>query len=202
MLDIKFSEKEISIFKGVISLIEEGINPYNIKVADIAKAADVGKGTIYDYFSSKEEVISKAILYNINNDINFGYGRIMDKQGFREKYYEILEIISEGFGNSVCSFKILLSSGGLFEFYKYLIDAKYDSSQFVVKVDQIIDDLLKIGRGDKIIKTKEDEYYQRMAIRTCITGFSHYMGSKDLYGEISLEEAMDVSYRLLLKTLN
>lgn len=202
MLDIDYSAKEIAIFKGVISLTEEGINPYNIIVSDIAKAADVGKGTIYDYFSSKEEAISKAILYNINNEINSGYARIMSKKHFKDKYYEILEIIIEGFGNSLCSFNILLSSGGLHEFYKYLMDGNYNLSQFVLKIDDIIDDLLNTGKSENIISTKEDKYYQRMAIRSCVTGFSQYMGSKDLYGDIGLKEAMDVSYRLLLKTLN
>ncbi len=202
MLDFNYSAKEIAIFKGVITLTEEGINPYNIKVSDIAKAADVGKGTIYEYFSSKEEAISKAILYNINNEISSGYERIMSKNDFKDKYYEILEMIKEGFGNSLCSFNILLSSGGLHEFYKYLMDGEYDLSQFVSKIDNIIDDLLKTGISENIISTKEDEYYQRMAIRSCVTGFSQYVGSKDLYGDIGLQEAMDVSYRLLLKTLN
>lgn len=202
MLDTKYSEKEITIFKGVISLTKEGINPYNIKVSDIAKAADVGKGTIYDYFSSKEEAISKAILYNINNEINSGYDRIMSKKYFKEKYYEILEMIIEGIGNSLASFNILLSSGGLHEFYKFLIDEKCDLSEFVLKIDYIIDDLLRIGISEEIITTKENKYYQRMAIRSCVTGFSYYVRSKDLHGDIDSKEAMDVSYRLLLKTLN
>ena len=61
------TEKEIAIFDGVIKLIKSGIDPYLIKVQEIAAAANVGKGTIYDYFRTKEEAISKAILYNLQH---------------------------------------------------------------------------------------------------------------------------------------
>ena len=33
---------------------------FNAKVEEIAKAADVGKGTIYEYFSSKDELFLKV----------------------------------------------------------------------------------------------------------------------------------------------
>jgi hypothetical protein len=51
MSEVLYSEKKIAIFNGIIELMEKGINPYSIKVSDIARAADVGKGTIYDYFA-------------------------------------------------------------------------------------------------------------------------------------------------------
>ena len=197
-----YSEKEISIFNGLITLTKNGINPYNVKVSDIAKAADVGKGTIYDYFSSKEEAISKALIYNINNELEDGSLRVISKKTFKEKFYEILKVIAEGMESNLCSFNILLSSGGLQEFYDYLVKEKYDLSEFKLKIDNVIDDLLSIGFAEEVISIKEGEYYQRMAIRSCIAGFSHYIGRKNLYKEISVEEGMDVAYRLILKTLN
>ena len=78
------SEKEIAIFKGIIALMEKGANPYSIKVSDIAKEADVGKGTIYDYFDSKEEAISQAILFNMKGEMESAYSRIKDKDSFKQ----------------------------------------------------------------------------------------------------------------------
>lgn len=197
-----YSEKEIAIFNGIISLTENGINPYNIKVSDIAKASNVGKGTIYDYFDSKEEAISRSIIYNIDKEINAGSIRVMSKNSFKDKCYEMFEILVEGLEKNLCSFNILLSTGGLQEFYEYLVEEECDLSEFVLKVNIIIEDLLETGFSEGVISTQEGKYYQRMGIRSCIAGFSHYITNKHLYKDVSIEEGMGVTYRLLLKTLN
>ena len=203
MKDLKdYSEKEIAIFNGIITLTENLVNPYNIKVSDIAKASNVGKGTIYDYFDSKEEAISKSIIYNIDKEISSGIIRVMSKKTFKDKCYEVFTIIVEGLEKNLCSFNILLSSGGLQEFYEYLLEEKYDLSEFAVKVNDILEDLLESGFSEGVISTKEDKYYQRMGVRSCIAGFTHYLTHKDLYKDVDMEEGMDVTYRLLLKTLN
>ena len=57
--------KKECILKATLALIEEkGLN--NLTVSEIAFKADVGKGTIYEYFSTKEEVIADTIKYFIN----------------------------------------------------------------------------------------------------------------------------------------
>ena len=106
-----YSEKEIAVFKGIIALMEKGINPYSIKVSDIANAANIGKGTIYDYFTSKEEAISQAILFGIRNEIEIVYSRVKDKEGFKNKFYELLHIIAECIDSNIYIFRVLLSDG-------------------------------------------------------------------------------------------
>ena len=76
----KYSDKEIVIFNSVINLIREGENFYTIKVSDIARSADIGKGTMYDYFVSKEETISKALMYYMNKEMEIAYKRIIEKE--------------------------------------------------------------------------------------------------------------------------
>lgn len=38
-----YMEKEIDIMEGTISLLRSGIQPYELKVSDIAEAAEIGK---------------------------------------------------------------------------------------------------------------------------------------------------------------
>ena len=53
MIYRRFSEKEEAVFEGIMELLRNGNNPYKITVSEIAKSANIGKGTVYDYFSSK-----------------------------------------------------------------------------------------------------------------------------------------------------
>ncbi len=200
--DIKLSEKEIFIFNGIINLMKEGANPYSIKVSDIAIASNVGKGTIYDYFDSKEEAISKAIIYNINNEIIDGFTRINSKESFKDKFYEILQIIVDNWENNLSTFNILLSTGGIQEFYEYIIDDKYDLSKCMSIFNSVMDELLELGVKEEIINTVETKYYQIMAMQSAISGFSHYISKRNLYENISIEEAKDTAYKIFIKALN
>lgn len=202
MIDnIQYSEKEIEIFNGLIHLISEGANPYTIKVSDIAEAANVGKGTIYDYFQSKEEAISKAIIYNIVKEANIALKRIKSKNTFKERYYEVLQTIIDGFTN-LCTLKMLMYTGGLKEFYEYLVDDKYDISKFMSIFNEEAEELIQLGFKEGIIKMKESKYYQTMVIQGTISAFSHYISRRDLYENMTLEEAKDTSYKILVKSLN
>ncbi len=60
------SEKELLLYQAVIELLDEGMGVHQIKVSDITNRAGVGKGTAYEYFSSKEEMIAKAVSWHGN----------------------------------------------------------------------------------------------------------------------------------------
>lgn len=63
---ISYSPKEIAAFKGLFALAKDGRQFSDIKVQDIATAAGIGKGTLYEYFSSKEDIMSSAILFALD----------------------------------------------------------------------------------------------------------------------------------------
>ena len=197
-----YSEKEMASFNGLMNLMKKGANPYSIKVSDIAKAANIGKGTIYDYFGSKEEAISEAILYSLTNEIESGYSRIKSKDSFKEKFYETLYTVSESVENNVSTFNMLLSVGGVQEFYEYLLDDRYDLSKCVSRVENVIEHLLEAGVREGVIDTKESRYYQIMVVNSSIMGFAQYVSRKSLYPDTSIEEAMEAAYKLVVKALN
>ena len=55
-------EKKAKILEASIRVFaKKGLS--NTKMADIAEAADVGKGTIYEYFRSKDEILEASFQY-------------------------------------------------------------------------------------------------------------------------------------------
>ena len=56
MSDKPYTAREEKIFHGVLRLAADGAELSQLKVQDIADASGMGKGTLYDYFRSKEEI--------------------------------------------------------------------------------------------------------------------------------------------------
>ncbi|MCR1898555.1 TetR/AcrR family transcriptional regulator [Irregularibacter muris] len=202
MSEIKYSEKEKAILNGMINLIKSGANPYLVKVSDIAKSAGVGKGTIYDYFQTKEEVILKAMLLNISNEIDLLAKRIDAKSRFKEKYYEVLSSIVENLQNKFSTFNILISSGKLPEFKDNHMQGNHHCSSHRNRIEAIIDQLLSAGYKEGAIKDIESKAYQRMVMNGSLFAFGNYLTMQKHYPGISLQEAMDYSYKIIMKSLN
>ena len=57
--------------------------------------AGIGKGTTYEYFKSKEEILAKAILYDMALSFHRLESAMRKKKGFREKFRTILDFIEE-----------------------------------------------------------------------------------------------------------
>ncbi len=55
-----------ALYEAVLELIGENVDIRDVKVSDITKRAGIGKGTAYEYFSNKEEIIGSALLYHID----------------------------------------------------------------------------------------------------------------------------------------
>lgn len=198
----KYSEKEIAIFNGLIRLMREGVNPYLIKVSDIARAAGIGKGTIYDYFASKEEVISKAIIYSISQDIQMMTKKVNAKQNFKDRFYQVLDIMGDSFEKKVSTLNILLSYGGIEKFYESLVDKESKISGFMGLINNEVKDLLDLGLKEGLVTTEEGTHYQMMAVLGAVSSFSHYFNHRALYNDITLNEAKDTAYRMLIRALN
>ena len=56
------SKKEL-IFAVVINHIKTTGLLSGLTISEIARKADIGKGTIYEYFSSKDELFAETMIY-------------------------------------------------------------------------------------------------------------------------------------------
>ena len=55
----KLSEKELALFQAVIDLIEEDVDIHPLKYLTLPTGPESEKGTAYEYFSSKEEMVAR-----------------------------------------------------------------------------------------------------------------------------------------------
>lgn len=79
------------MYTAVMQLFEQGEEVSSIKVATITEMAGIGKGTAYEYFDTKEEMVACALVYQMQCIFNW-LGDILEKKGsFQEQLDFILD---------------------------------------------------------------------------------------------------------------
>ena len=89
------SEKELLLYQVVIELLDEGMEVHQIKVSDITNRAGVGKGTAYEYFDSKEEIIVCALLYEIRTVTEQASHQIQTCPDLETQIHRMLLLVEE-----------------------------------------------------------------------------------------------------------
>ncbi len=140
-----YSPKEIAIYQAVVELLEEGSDLNNLTVAEITGKAGIGKGTAYEYFSDKEEMIAKAILYNGEMFCRHIYHEMCKEKSLYDKINLILHTMEEQTENMNCLFRLMqvisdnsMVSQRLCEFKQEQKDDKEDEILPVYLVKQIL----------------------------------------------------------------
>lgn len=99
--------KVCRMYKAVIQMLEEGMDVSDIRVSTITERAGIGKGTAYEYFDSKEEIVACAILYQMKEI--FGWlETVLEEQGsFREQLSFLLTEVEKREQHKNCFLRFL-----------------------------------------------------------------------------------------------
>lgn len=198
-----YSEKEICIFNGILSLCKEGKKIYNITVQDIATAANMGKGTLYEYFSSKEDIILNAVVYFLTQDTLEAQHIAAQDIPFKNKVFCLYDLLHNSMDKGFAMITRAVLSGDAVDIPQ-LISRHSDYVQKAVeKSNAIIMDILTSGQKEGAIRLDFDSEYIAMAIRAnlgCITSCQHLPQCSESVCQI--EQKKQTAYTLLLKSLN
>ena len=196
-----YSPKEITIFNGVIKLAREGADISKITSQQIAAAAGVGKATIYDYFSSKEEIVMAALMYSMS-DQAAQFARAMDNTpDFPEK----MEIIYKGIISRVKDtgsiFHLLLQvTGGLKNGADHICPPLKEQ---IMEFADILYGVLSDGYHQGVLKTDVtaacNREYVRMVFISNVFGVASLARDKSL--SVSHREIIANAYKMLVKAL-
>lgn len=89
------SEKVRKMYEAIAAYVEEKRDLSTVKVSEITSRAGIGKGTAYEYFSSKEEIIVHATMWLCGQQLNQMTEGISKRGCFKEKFFFLLEWIQE-----------------------------------------------------------------------------------------------------------
>lgn len=147
----EYLPKEKAIYQAVIELFEEGADINNLTVAEITARAGIGKGTAYEYFSGKEEMIAKAFFYNGEVFCKQLYEGMRKEKELHDKIDFVLLTMERQVSRANCIFRLLhmlSDNSSISRWIKKLIDQKKSSSEIPAAdvIRRVLNDELQ-GRG-------------------------------------------------------
>lgn len=196
MRDNKKTDKIISIYHAVEDIIAEGVDLATMRVSDIAAKAGIGKGTTYEYFTSKEELVVKAMIYLVDSMTKRIISNMEKKDGFRDKFMLLLEEMEEKVKQRACILKYFHMLGDL-NLCESMHDLLLDNDEEAENANpmRIIRYLLEEGKKEGLIGDKFSQSYMETVMFSKIIAFVVYIdnvfGNKDHDNEVIKNDIYD-----------
>ena len=193
----KLPPKVEMMFRAVLDMVNEGNDINTMKVQDITKRAGIGKGTAYEYFSSKEELIGGAIDWNLRSEI-LGLQESVEKENcFREKIYCILNFMEDR----------VKSQNNLMQMMGTTADsccitpgmkASLQKSCYPELIRAFLDEVMHHGICEGVLNANGSEYNRNTSLVSQLIMFLVYLKQDDTYKMEPMEAVKERIYQNLL----
>lgn len=105
-------ERETALYEAALRLIAKGVNPTAMKVQQIADEAGIGKGTVYEYFASKEEILRGMALHCFDTEIARLAALMKPCTTLNGLENAVLAYLQDLSGNRMGTYQVIASSVG------------------------------------------------------------------------------------------
>lgn len=200
-------EKARLLFDAVISFIGEGEDLSSLKVRDITDRAGIGKGTAYEYFSSKEELIALAVLYDYSKKMEELKALLDRKDSFADKMYAVLDWLHENQSYHMTFLRVLQMSMGGKDFCEMIQsriprDALEGANAYLLESgDALLEQGYREGRFTETDKVKRRLAFAMMIV-SMILSQKFMPVPPNTYFEMEYAKMREYAYDTLIKTLS
>lgn len=197
----EYPPKVKAMFEAVLELFESGKGLSSLTVSEITAKAGIGKGTAYEYFSSKEEIIAGALNYESQKHIKIISSLIEKGCSFREilmKGFDVMDSVFEkqrGFALILRLIRDKSINGG-----DMLTEMEKHKCNFDM-VKELVNQVAEIARKENLIG-ETDEYKIQCAIISQIAEYAIFVIYQGLYRNTDRRVARETAYENILKMLN
>ena len=201
----RVAEKEMLMYKAVIELVQEDYDINSIKVSDITGRAGIGKGTAYEYFSCKEEIIVKALLFDTYSHLKNIETILNEKRLYKEKLFLLMEYLENNLPHTKGIGSLMKMFSGTYEIredIKKELDKIHDSNNCPVAYIENMIDIFMMKGMEEGLYTESDVILRRSVFATQVTGYIYCIMNHFYNGGISREKARDFTYESILKLLH
>lgn len=167
----EFAGKEKDILQATIQMLRQGILPSELKVADIAEQAGIGKGTIYEYFSTKEDIIKSALEYMIIYIIQKIREVLHQEGNLKTVFCNMLQLIETYFENGWFVVNLFTISVPFENWGNFFAKCKYTTGENASIIKEEILSLYERAKQEYSVNEDLSIQYLRMALLGTVKGY-------------------------------
>ncbi len=135
-----------ALYRAVLELLDEGADINNIKVSEITRKAGIGKGTAYDYFKSREEIIVGALFYDLEREVGTEKEKLRQIDGFGAKMEYAFDWIERRFREQKSFMRVLRLTTQKTEISGSLLEEFQKHKDFPCRPVMVLGELCQEGK--------------------------------------------------------
>ena len=168
-----------AIYQAVFELFGEGADLNSLTVSEITKKAGIGKGTAYEYFSDKEEMIARAIFYNVEMFCQKICEGVDREKNLYDKVNFVLLTMEQQISHANCLFRlvhIISSNAVTSRHFREVIEQQrlFGEKPVVSVAKQVLKDVFK----DKEALSQEKKNYLLMSVYSKVLSYGMLLSEK------------------------
>lgn len=194
------ADKKSLLYEAALELISENpTNPTAIRVSEIAARAGIGKGTVYEYFPTKEELLCGALNYYIGSRLRQIEATIDGSGSFEEKTLAIIEAIISSAKKNKMLLQFFLKSAAAAELK---CTQGENGCEYKDSILGIFSRLFAQGMAEGIIRstiTTADGYFASLA---CAAFLNNIIMDEKLAGVLGISDSGELKrycYNMLIR---
>lgn len=197
--DRNTNKKVLAMYQAVIELVEAQVDITSLKVADITQKAGIGKGTAYEYFSSKEEIIEEALHWNLQKQLDSIKERLMQAKTMKEQIFMGWEWIEQSVPRRSIAIQMMRMPGHIDKMEQHCEQLQEVGIPEVVK--DMCNLILETGRKEGIVSDRLPDFMQCYVIICNCVGFFCMMNQMQKLPDTELADMKNYIYETIVKSL-
>ena len=183
----ELSPKVLAAYKAITELFSEGADLSTLTVSEITTRAGIGKGTVYDYFSNKEEMLAGALYYEMEITCREVYKRLKDKKTLYEKMEQLLLDMEDHKQKMGCAFKVIHLLMDNSQVSKQLRGLLHERKKKELPLYQLLQMLVEdeLGQDERI--WEEDMLYLVMNVISKLVCYAMYLNHEGTFSEYRMK---------------
>ena len=166
------TQRERQIYESVLRLWQEKGDLHTITVQQVADAAGLGKGTMYEYFSSREEIFAKAFLYRMETEFLRLETNLERAENVDERLRELLNMADRVLDAQAAGLQILsLGVGEKQNLEQLCTQAGCKCSE---RIEKLLENTVKQGIAEGVFAPPQSMRYALLALRSALAGYVSY----------------------------
>lgn len=193
--------KVLALYEAVLKLLDEGADINTLKVSDMTERAGIGKGTAYDYFKSKEEIIAAAVVFDVERKVRTERMRLEQYADFESKIRYCFRWTLQELQEQKAFMRFLYLSSYSCSLKKQIFEEVKKRRKENCGPVQILKDLSREGKREGVVRAELSEDAAAYLMLASLMSFVLYLEHREKEAEEEAGQMMEILCEGLLAQL-